>query len=87
MRNFSDKRLLWVLFFLIGLVLSAAGLRDLTIAHKPWQSDFVFGPADSQQSETLATAYFVGRPYSGLARLARGFSFDRNGFRLSVNDT
>ncbi|MCH8204847.1 MAG: hypothetical protein IID09_06755 [Candidatus Hydrogenedentes bacterium] len=87
MRYFLDKRLVCVLFFLIGLVLSAAGLRDLTIALKPWQSDFVFGPADSPQPVTFATAHFVGRPYSGLARLVRRSAFDKKGFHLTVTDT
>ncbi len=84
---FPNKRLLCVLFFLGGLVLSAAGLRDVTIARQPWQSDFVFGPADSQQSVPFATARFAGRPHSGLSRLARGFSSESGGFRLSVSDT
>ena len=87
MRYILNQRLLCVLFFLIGLVLSVVGLRDLTIARKPWQSAFVFGPADSQQSVTFATAHFVGRPYSGLARLVRGFSSETGGFRLAVSDT
>ncbi len=86
MRYIPNTRLLYVLFF-FGFVLTFVGLRDLAIARRPWQSDFVFEPANSQQLVTVATAHFAGRPYSGLARLVSGRPFETAGIRLSVSDT
>ncbi len=67
--------------------MSAIGLRDLTIVRNSWHSDFVVEPEDSKTSLTTVTARFGGRPYSGIARIVRGFPFKDSGFRLSVDDT
>ena len=89
MRYPSVKIFVYSLLLVAGIVMVAAGLRDLTVSSEPWLGDFAVEPASegAERSPMPATATFAGRPYSGITSLRSLLGFASGSFRITLNET
>ncbi len=88
MRYRPVKALVCALFFVVGIVVTAAGLRDLKVSSGRWLRDFAIEPAidGAERPPTPATATFSGRPYCGIAWLRTLPAFGSGSFRVTLDE-